>query len=84
MKSFRAQKKSTHAICLSPAVLAITGILKGKKGTVYPTDESKGHFTEGGATWLDEPVVVDGDIVTGRGPDAAEPFGKKLVELLAG
>ena len=84
LKAFRTQKKSTHAICLSPAVLAITGILKGKKGTVYPTDESKGYFKQGGATWLDEPVVQDGDIITGRDPDAAEAFGRKIMASLAG
>lgn len=84
LKDFRTQSKGTHAICLSPAVLAITGILNGKKGTVYQTDLSRGHFEKGGAKLLDEPVVLDGGIVTGRDPDAAEPFGKKIIELLAG
>ena len=37
---------------------------------------------ENGATFVDEQVVVDGKIITANGPEAAEAFGKKIVELL--
>jgi protease I len=82
--AFRAGGKQTHSICLSPAVLAITGVLKGRRGVVYPTPESKAEFEKAGAIFVDEPVVTDGDIVTGRDPAAAEAFGKKIVEVLGG
>lgn len=82
IKAFRAGGKQTHSICLSPAVLAITGVLKGKRGVVYPTPESKAEFEKGGAIFVNEPVVTDGDIVTGRDPEAAEAFGQKIVEVL--
>jgi protease I len=82
IKAFREKGKQTHSICLSPAVLAITGVLKGRKATVYATPESKTELEKGGAVYVDEPVVVDGDVVTGRDPDAAEPFARRVVEVL--
>ena len=39
---------------------------------------------EGGATFVDQPVVVSGKIVTANGPPAAREFGKALVEILRG
>jgi protease I len=83
VKAFREKGKQTHSICLSPAVLAITGVLKGRKAAVYATPESKAELEKGGAVFVDEPVVVDGDVVTGRDPDAAEPFARKVVEVLS-
>ena len=81
--AFRNSGKQTHAICLSPAVLAIAGVLKGKRATVYATPESKAAFEQAGATYIDEPVVTDGDLVTGRDPDAAQAFGERVVQMLA-
>jgi len=70
------------AICASPAlVLAPTGILKGKKATCYPGMEGdlgdEVSFTE-------ERVVVDGNIITSRGPGTALAFALAIVEKLAG
>ncbi|MEE8359798.1 MAG: DJ-1 family glyoxalase III [Candidatus Omnitrophota bacterium] len=70
------------AICASPAlVLAPTGILKGKKATCYPGmegDLGKGVF------FTEERVVVDGNIITSRGPGTALAFALAIVEKLAG
>jgi len=38
---------------------------------------------KGGATYIGEDVVVDGNIVTASAPGAAEAFGKTLAEELA-
>lgn len=83
VKAFREKGRQTHAICLSPAVLAITGVLEGRKAVVYPMPESKAEFEKAGVTFVDKPVVVDGDVVTGRDPEAAEEFGRKVIEVLA-
>lgn len=73
------------AICISPLILANAGVLKEKKATVWasPLDRNPIRILKnGGAIYQDASVVVDGKIVTANGPEAAEEFGKKLVELL--
>jgi protease I len=37
---------------------------------------------DNGAIYEDKPVVIDGKIVTGNGPDAAQEFGETIKELL--
>lgn len=78
-----AAHKITAGICLSGAVLARAGVLKGHRATVYKTPESMKEFEKGGATYTGEPVTVDGNLVTGENPDAAKRFGETLVERIA-
>lgn len=79
---FAAQSdKYVAAICASPMVLGLLGLLKGKKATAYPGFE---QYLEGAILETDKAVVVDGNIVTGRGPGLTIDFALKLVELLAG
>lgn len=80
-----AAGKILAAICISPAILAKSGVLSGKKATVWssPMDKSAVKILqENGADYQEEPVVIDGKIVTASGPAAAEEFAKKIVELL--
>jgi len=73
-------RKVVAAICIGPIILANAGILKGKNATVWPS-ESK-TLTSKGAIYLDKPVVVDGNIVTANGPNAAVEFGNVIAKLL--
>ena len=80
-----SQNKVLAAICISPVILAKAGALEGKKATVWssPLDrEPIETLEENGATYEDKPVVVDGKIITGNGPDVAEEFGKKILDVL--
>jgi len=79
-QTFFTHGKLTSAICIAPATLANAGILNGKRATAFPSSEIalKSH----GALLTGEPVSVDGNVVTGVGPEAAKQFGKKLVEIL--
>lgn len=70
------------AVCISPVVLAKAGLLKGRKATVFQTGTTLNELKKGGALISDAPVVVDGKIITGRGPEAAREFGLKIVENL--
>lgn len=72
------------AICLSGAVLAKAGILKGVRATVYPTKESLSEMEKGGSIYVKKDVVVDGRIVTASGPHVARDFGMEIVKLLSG
>jgi protease I len=78
-----AANKTTASICLSGAVLARAGVLKGRRATVYKTPESMKELEKGGAIYSGEPVTVDGNVVTGENPDAAKKFGEALIEKLA-
>jgi 4-methyl-5(b-hydroxyethyl)-thiazole monophosphate biosynthesis len=70
------------AICAAPAFAPVkAGILEGKHATCYPTFEK--HFDDS-TTALDDRVVVDGNIVTSRGPGTALEFALVLVEELVG
>lgn len=85
VRNFFESNKPVAAICISPSILAKAGILKGKKATVWSSAFDKSfikYLEEGGAKYQKKKVVVDGKIVTASGPDAAEEFGKKIVELL--
>ncbi len=71
------------AICISPVVLAKAGLLEDKKATVFRTATTINELKRGGAQISDAPVVVDGRIITGRGPEAAREFGLKIAESLS-
>jgi protease I len=70
------------AICISPVVLAKAGLLKGRKATVFRTGTTINELKKGGALISDAAVVVDGKIITGRGPEAAREFGRKIADNL--
>jgi len=76
------QGKITAAICIAPTILANAGVLKGKRATSYET--ARASLEAKGAEWLEQDVVVDGNIVTANGPDAARAFGEAIVKLLSG
>lgn len=68
------------AMCAAPIVLERAGLLEGKNFTAYQGYDQKidqGHY-------LEDKVVIDGQIVTSRGPATAYAFAYKLVDLLGG
>ncbi len=67
------------AVCAAPRVLAAAGVLQGRRATAYP-----GHLEAKGIEPEDQPVVVDGNIVTSRGPGTAMDFALTLIEYLEG
>lgn len=79
-RHFFNQGKVVGAICIAPVILANAGLLKGKKATVYP--DGADQLKAGGAVYTGSAVEVDGKIITGNGPEAAEKYGKELVKLL--
>ncbi|HID32875.1 MAG TPA: DJ-1/PfpI family protein [bacterium (Candidatus Stahlbacteria)] len=78
--SFHDRGKLTGAICLAPIILARAGILKGKRATVWAG--AKKDLIRFGASYVDTDVTIDSSIVTGSGPNAAEQFSLKILDLL--
>jgi protease I len=82
VQAFFESRKIVAAICLSPAVLARAGILRGLPATVFATPESVHEMKAGGAALSDKPVVVSGTVITANGPAAARAFGSAIVDAL--
>lgn len=70
------------AICAAPKVLAAAGILDGCAATHYPGAVDRSAYPD--VTFTDDPVVVDGTLVTSRGPGTAMDFALQLIERLLG
>lgn len=71
------------AICAAPSVvLGLLPTLEGKKMTCY--DGFEEALIAKGAEYVKEGVVVDGNIITGRGPGWAVEFGLAILALIKG
>lgn len=77
-----AQSKVLGAICLAPVTLANAGVLNGKRATVWPSEG--GRLTAKGARYTGNEVEAEGRIITASGPEAAEEFGRALLDALKG
>lgn len=73
----------TAAICAAPKVLASAGLLQGRKATSYPgvLDRLPLPDTQ---VQLEQAVVIDGKVITSRGPGTAMDFALTLIEQLCG
>lgn len=77
--------KVLAAICSAPIILAKAGVLKGKKATVWAIAMDKTLIkilNDSGAIYKEDPVVIDGNIITASGPSYAEEFAKKILDAL--
>ena len=72
----------TAAICAAPKVLAHTGLLDGKAATGYPgvLDSMELSSTE----ISQDAVVIDGKVITSRGPGTSMAFALTLIAQLLG
>ncbi len=72
------ENKLIAAVCASPIVLGRAGLTNGKKITSYPGYEEELP----GCTYLEDMVVIDGNIITSRGPATTMKFAYTLLEEL--
>ncbi|MDC3960557.1 type 1 glutamine amidotransferase [Polyangium jinanense] len=82
VRAFDAAGKPIGAICHGPWVLASAGILRGRHITSWPG--IRDDLVNAGATWRDEAVVRDGNIISSRGPQDLPVFTKSLVDFFTG
>ncbi len=74
--------KPLGAICIAPKILAVAGVLDGKKATMWNEDgDQAGFLALHNVEYTGEDLTVDGLIVTANGPKAAGKFGKALAAL---
>jgi protease I len=74
-----AQNKFVAAGCNAPVVLARAGILKERRATVFSNNENIMELKNAAAVYKNEPVVVDGNIITSRDLMALKDFVEAIV-----
>lgn len=79
VKSFDELKKPIASICHGPWVLASSGVLQSRTLTSWPGQRD--DLVNAGATWLNEKVVADGNLVTSRGPQDLPFFIPMMINL---
>ncbi|MDH3346232.1 MAG: DJ-1/PfpI family protein [Kiritimatiellaceae bacterium] len=80
LRIFDIEELLIGAICAAPLALHRAGILETRAFTCYPGVEAE----MGREDRSDEPVVVDGHIITSQGPGTAIAFALKLIEQTDG
>lgn len=80
IKSAFDNGKLVAAICAAPTVFEAAGIMKGKKATIYPS--MKDYLKD--ASYSNDDVVIDGNIITGAGPFITFKFALAVAEYLVG
>ena len=79
-RDFFMTGKPVAAICHGPQVLAAAGVLLGVNTT--GVSKIKNELSEAGAIYKDVELVVDGNLITSRGPDDLPVFVKAIEDAL--
>ena len=80
IRDFARQGKPVAAICHGPWLLIEADLLRGRKATSWQSIRT--DLRNAGATVVDEPVVVDRNIVTSRKPDDVNDFTRAVIDLI--
>ena len=81
VRAFDSAGKPIASLCHGPWVLASAGLLQGRKLTSWPG--VRDDLVNAGATWLDQEVVRDGNLVTSRGPQDLKRFVQEVIKHFA-
>ena len=81
VRDVHAAGRLVATICHGPWILISAGIVRGRRLT--STVGIRDDVINAGATWVDAPVVVDGNLVSSRVPKDLPAFGAAIVEGLA-
>ncbi len=80
VKELDAADKPIGQICHAGWVLISAKILQGRKVTSTPG--IRDDMENAGSIWFDEPVVVDGNLISARRPPDLPPYAKAFVDAL--
>jgi protease I len=72
--------KPLAVICHGPWLLVSAGLVQGRRLTSYPSLSD--DVRNAGGDWVDEEVVVDGNLITSRNPGDLPAFCRALEEAL--
>jgi deglycase len=80
VERFVASGRPVAAICHAPWTLIEADAVRDRTLTSWPSLRT--DLTNAGATWVDERLVVDGNLITSRNPDDLPAFCGALVEAV--
>lgn len=80
VQGFFGGDKPVAAICHAGSLLVEADAVKGRTVTSYPSVRT--DLVNAGAEWVDKEVVVDGNLITSRGPDDLDAFCEAILERL--
>lgn len=80
IRRFAEQGKPVGAICHGPWLLIEADLVRGRTVTCWRSICT--DLRNAGANVVDQPAVIDGNIVTSRNPGDVEPFTRAIIELL--
>lgn len=79
--SMAEEDKVVAAICHAAWVLISAGVVEGKRATCVAN--IKDDLINAGATYVDEEVVVDGNLITSRTPPDLPAFARTIIDKLS-
>jgi len=82
IREFKANDKIIASICVAALPLGKSGILKDKKGTTYKNPVRRDALKNFGVQVINQPIVIDDNIITSWNPSTAVDVALLLLELL--
>ena len=80
VRDFVNSGKPVAAICHAPWTLIEADVVRGRRLTSWPSLQT--DVRNAGGDWVDEQVVVDGNLITSRKPDDLPAFNGALLEAV--
>ncbi len=80
-KAFFDAGKPVAVICHGPWTLIEAGVVSGRRIASWPSLQT--DLRNAGASWVDQEVVVDGNLVSSRKPDDIPAFNRETLQLFA-
>ncbi|MGZ4790083.1 MAG: DJ-1/PfpI family protein, partial [Terriglobales bacterium] len=81
VRAFDRAGKPIASLCHGPWVLESAGLVEDRVLTSWPG--VRDDMVSAGATWLDEQLVQDGNLITSRGPQDMVPFVRGIIKHFA-
>jgi protease I len=81
VRDFVTAGKPVAAICHGPWTLVEAGVVDGRTLTSWPSLRT--DLANAGATWVDEQVYADGNLITSRKPDDLPAFCETMLQRFA-
>ncbi len=82
VRDFIGSGRPVAAICHAPWTLVEADVVRGRRMTSWPSLQT--DVRNAGGDWVDEEVVVDGNLITSRNPDDIPAFNRELLSALSG
>lgn len=85
VRNFDKRQAPIAAVCVGSLSLAAAGVLNGRRATIYHQigGARKAELESYGTVFIDEPLVVDGHLMTSTGPGTGIELALKLLEMLS-